>query len=125
MTESYYTNGTAAFVNLTEHELYQGQSTGKYSITLALDDDAAEELVQHGIKLRDYQGVAQRKFASKYEVKVVDADGEKMSPSDLTYGSLVRVRWTEGKPHPVHGIAPYVAAVKVLELNELDGDGEF
>ena len=64
-------------------------------------------------------------ISSKFEIKVVDADGETMSPSDLTWGSLVRVRWTEGKPHPVHGIAPYVAAVKVLELKEVENDGEF
>jgi hypothetical protein len=30
--------GTVAFANLAEHEVYNGQSTGKYSLVLSLDD---------------------------------------------------------------------------------------
>ena len=124
--QSFYTNGVAAFVNLDKTEEYMGQDTGNYSITLAMDDSDAEKLVAMGIKLRDYQGTPQRKFKSKFPIKVVDADGETMSPSDVTWGSTVRVRWTTGKPHPVHGISPYAAAVKVLELKEVEaGDEEF
>jgi hypothetical protein len=126
MNESQYTNGTAAFVNLTKHEEYQGQSTGKFSIVLALEPEAAEDLESQGIKLRDYQGVPQRKFASQFPIRVVDVDGETMAASELTYGSKVRVKWNLGKPHPQHGSSPYATAVKVLELNELMApDSEF
>jgi len=126
MQQSHYTNGTAAFVNLTEHEMYNGKTTGKYSVTLTLDSDEAESLLHEGIKLRDYKGTPQRKFTSKYPVRVVDSDGETMSASELTWGSKVRVKWNMGNPHPVHGIPPYVSAIKVLELNSLENsDDEF
>ena len=36
--------GTVAFENLTEHEMYNGQSTGKYSLVLSLDEGDAESL---------------------------------------------------------------------------------
>ena len=36
--------GLLAFENLEEHEMYQGQSTGKFSVVLTLDDSTADEL---------------------------------------------------------------------------------
>lgn len=124
--ETMYTNGIAAFVNLAETEKYNGQDTGTYAITLTLDDDEATKLAEMGIKLKDYNGTSQRKFKSKFEVKLVDEDGEALHPRDLTWGSKVRVKWKAGKPHPTHGVAPYLNAVKVLELNQLESeDDEF
>lgn len=125
--ESQYTNGTAAFVNVVETEKFNGQDTGKYSIVLALDEDEAQKLVEAGIKLKDYQGTPQRKFTSKFPIKIVDSDGAQMSPQELTWGSKVRLKWKAGRPHPVHGVAPYLNAVKVLELAEMasDEDDEF
>jgi len=111
-----YTNGTAAFVNLTETDKYNGQDTGKYSITLSMDDEEAVELENMGIKLKEYQGKAQRKFSTKYQVPVFDPEGKEVPASALTYGAKVRLKWTAGKPHPVHGVSPYLSAVKVLEF---------
>lgn len=119
-----YTNGIAAFVNLTETDKYMGQDTGKYSLTLTMDDDEATELENMGIKLKNYQGKAQRKFSSKYEVKVYDPEGQEIPTSALKYGSKVRVKWTAGKPHPVHGVSPYLAAVKVIEFAEQNETSE-
>ena len=113
-----YTNGIAAFVNLTETDKYNGQDTGKYSLTLTMDDEEAVALENMGIKLKEYQGKAQRKFATKYQVPVYDPDGNEIPASELKYGSKVRLKWTAGKPHPVHGIAPYLSAVKVIEFAE-------
>ena len=36
--------GKAAFVNLTKTEQYQGQDTGRYTLTVTLDNDAAQML---------------------------------------------------------------------------------
>lgn len=55
-----YTNGIAAFVNLTETDKYNGQDTGKYSLTLTMDDEEAVALENMGIKLKEYQGKAHR-----------------------------------------------------------------
>ena len=81
-----------------------------------MDDEEAVELENMGIKLKEYQGKAQRKFSTKYQVPVFDPDGKEVPASALTYGAKVRLKWTAGKPHPVHGVSPYLSAVKVLEF---------
>ena len=109
--------GKAAFVNLTETEQYQGQDTGRYTLTVTLDDDGAQMLSQQGVKLRDYEGTAQRKFSSKYPVKVIDAeDNPFIGP--ITRGSTIRLSYKTGPAHPVHGTPTYLNAVRVIELAE-------
>ncbi len=110
--------GKAAFVNLTETEQYQGQDTGKYTLTVTLDDSTAQMLSQQGVKLRDYEGTAQRKFSSKYPVKVIDAeDNPFIGP--ITRGSTVRLSYKlSPEPHPIHGVSTYLNAVRVVELAE-------
>ena len=66
--------GKVAFQNLEDHEFYQGQSTGKYSIVLQLDEDI-NKLLDKGVKLKEYEGVKQRKFSTKYKVPVFNNDG--------------------------------------------------
>ena len=116
--------GKAAFVNLTEHELYQGQSTGKYSIVITLDDGEAAKLEEQGIKLREYEGSKQRKFASKFDVPLYAADGSEFL-GNVTRGSIVKIQYSTGQPHPVHGISPYLDKIKVIELAEGDTDEDF
>ena len=118
--------GTIAFENLDTHEMYQGQSTGKYSIVLSLDSDVAEALKTEGVKMREYEGTPQRKFASKFDVPVFDVDGTPFASNVIGRGSRVRIAYTLGKPHPVHGVAPYLNKVKVLEVAEAsEDDGDF
>lgn len=121
-------NGVVAFANLAEHEVYNGQSTGKYSLVLTLDDSEAEKLEKEGIKLKMYKNQAQRKFATKFEdFAVIDNEGEPVSRASVRYGDKVRVKYNLGNEHPVHGVAPYLQAVRVVEKGEveLDDDGEF
>jgi hypothetical protein len=107
--------GKAAFVNLTETEQYQGQDTGRYTLTVTLDADSAQMLSQQGVKLRDYEGTAQRKFSSKYPVRVIDAeDNPFIGP--ITRGSTIRLSYKTGPAHPVHGTPTYLNAVRVVEL---------
>ena len=54
---------------------------------------------------------------------VLDADGAPFS-GKVTRGSKVRLLWTEGAPHPVHGVSTYLNKIKVLELAE-QGVGDF
>ena len=117
--------GNVAFANLDEHEEYQGQSTGKYSLVLSLEPEDADKLASKGVKLREYEGTAQRKFSTKYEVPMFDAEGNEFN-GRLTRGSKVRVQYAEGKPHPVHGTSTYLSAIKVVELAEAtEGGGDF
>ena len=117
--------GNVAFANLDEHEEYQGQSTGKYSLVLSLEPEDADKLASKGVKLREYEGTAQRKFSTKYEVPMFDAEGNEFN-GRLTRGSKVRVKYAEGTPHPVHGTSTYLSAIKVVELAEpVEGGGDF
>tara|TARA_R110000751_G_scaffold100602_3_gene194549 strand:+ start:1001 stop:1375 length:375 start_codon:yes stop_codon:yes gene_type:complete len=115
--------GVVAFENLTEHEMYNGQSTGKFSLVLSLGEEEAADLDARGVKLREYEGVKQRKFASKFEVGVLNADGTPFQ-GRVPRGSKVRLLWQEGTPHPVHGMSTYLNKVKVLEVAEQTGESE-
>ena len=117
-------NGSAAFINLVEHEQYQGKSTEKYSLTVTLDDKSIEQLAGQGVKLRDYEGNKQRKFASKFDVPLYEANGDDFM-GQVTRGSLVRVQYSLGAEHPVHGFTPYLDKVKVLELATSNSDRDF
>ena len=118
--------GTVAFANLDKHEVYNGQSTGKYSIVLTLDDDASEQLQQEGVKIKEYKNTPQRKFATKFdEFAVIDNDGEPVSKSSVRYGDKVRIKYDLGSPHPVHGTTVYLKAIRVVEKGEAGlGDDE-
>jgi hypothetical protein len=116
--------GLLAFENLDEHEMYQGQSTGKFSVVLSLDDETAGDLSAKGVKMREYEGVKQRKFSTKYDVPVLDAEGSPFK-GRIGRGSKVRVLYAEGQEHPVHGVSTYLNKIKVLEVAEDTSGGEF
>jgi protein tyrosine phosphatase len=106
--------GTVNFSNVTQHDVYQGQSTGAYSITITMSEDDASALSSNGVKIKDYEGNKQRKFKSKYDIALFDADGNKYS-GEVPYNSRVRLKYKMGPAHPVHGTPTYLEAVKVLE----------
>lgn len=121
-------NGVVAFADLDAHEIYNGQSTGKFSLVLTLEDTEAEKLEKNGIKLKMYKNQAQRKFTTKFEdFAVIDNEGEPVSRASVRYGDKVRVKYDLGNEHPVHGVATYLQAVRVIEKGvvSLDDDGEF
>ena len=123
--QRYVTEGTVAFQSLREHDVYNGQSTGKYTLTIMLPEEDAEVLEGMGVKLKDYEGNSQRKFSSKFSVPVLNADGTPFA-GDVTRGSKVRVQYQYGPQHPVHGTPTYLNAVKVLEAAEsLTADTSF
>ena len=114
--------GTVAFQNLQQTEVYQGQDTGRYTLTLSLEEAMASKLSDEGVKVKDYEGTAQRKFASKFPVRIVNANDEPFMGA-IPKGSLVRVQYKLGDSHPVHATPTYLNAVRVLELGEESGDG--
>jgi len=121
--------GKVAFANLSEHEIFNGQSTGKYSVVVTVDDDTAQKLEAEGVKLKTYQDQTQRKFATKFDdFPVIDNDGEPVQKGTVRYGDTVRIKYALGQPHPVHGTAPYLQAIRVVEKGEGSAgqdDGEF
>jgi len=121
-------NGTVAFANLDEHEVFNGQSTGKYSVVVSLDDAEAQKLEAEGVKIKTYKDQPQRKFTTKFEdFTVIDNEGEPVSKGSVRWGDKVRIKYNLGNPHPVHGCTPYMQAIRVVEKGEMDSedDGEF
>ena len=118
------TTGEVAFENLRQHEIYNGQDTGKYTVTVTVDDEEAKKLADAGVKLRTYEGQQQRKFSSKFPINIVDVNDEPFDGS-VGRGSKIKVAWKEGMSRPVHGTATYLNAVRVIEAKagmELDED---
>ncbi len=118
---SIITEGLVAFESLKQHDEYQGQSTGKFTLTLTLSDAEAEKVEKAGVKLKMYEGNAQRKFSSGYDVPVVDLE-DKPYNGNLPRGSKVRILWKQGKDHPTHGVATYLNRVRVLEVADSMGE---
>ena len=113
--------GVVNFSNVTEHDVYNGQSTGAYSMTITMSEDDAAELAANGVKIKDYEGNKQRKFKSKYNIGMYDAEGNGYN-GEVPYNSRVRLKYKTGPAHPVHGTPVYLEAVKVLE--EAEGSPE-
>jgi len=106
--------GTVNFSNVTQHDVYNGQSTGAFSMTITMSEDDASALSSLGVKIKDYEGNKQRKFKSKYDIALFDAEGNKYM-GEVPYNSRVRLKYKTGPAHPVHGTPTYLEAVKVLE----------
>lgn len=115
------TQGVVAFSNVDQMEVFDGQSTGRYSLVIQLDEVDASKLSDMGVNVKDYKGTAQRKFASKFKVDVLDMDNEPVQ-GEVPYGSKVRVLWKAGDPHPQHGVGTYLNKVRVVEFAEVDMD---
>lgn len=114
--------GIVNFSNLTKHDVFDGQDTGAFSMTITMSEDDASTLAAQGVKIKDYQGKKQRKFKSKYAIKRFDAEGNPYN-GEVPYNSKVRLKFKLGQPHPVHGVSTYLEAVKVLEEAEMtEGD---
>lgn len=54
--------GIVNFSNITKHDVYNGQDTGAFSMTVTLSEDDANQMASNGVKIKDYQGAKQRKF---------------------------------------------------------------
>ena len=113
---SNLTAGEVAFSNLTEHEMYNGRSTECYSVVIRMDDAEAVTLSDMGVKLKEYEGVMQRKFKSRYPIKVVDMENNPVN-TELPKGTKVRLAWKDS-PNEEHGTQCYLNAVRVVELGE-------
>ena len=111
--------GTVNFSNVTQHDVYNGQSTGAYSLTITMSEEDATALSAEGVKIKEYDGAKQRKFKSKYDIVRVDSDGNRFE-GEIPYNSKVRLKYKSGPAHPVHGTPTYLEAVKVLELPEMN-----
>ena len=113
--------GTVNFSNVTQHDVFNGQDTGTFSMTITMSDDDAATLAAQGVKIKDYEGSKQRKFKSKYAISMYDAECDRYN-GEVPYNSRVRLKFKTGPAHPVHGTPVYLEAVKVLEEAEASAE---
>jgi hypothetical protein len=125
------TKGIARYVYLDGTEKFQGEDTGKYTLTVELDDKEAKALESEGVKVRTIKSYDEdgkedggsykaRKFSTKYPLSfemIKTVDGEAIG-HDFGAESVVEVLWKKGNEHPQHGVATYLTAVKVHERTE-------
>jgi hypothetical protein len=117
--------GVVNFSNVTQHDVYNGQDTGTFSMTITMSEDDAAGLASQGVKIKDYEGNKQRKFKSKFDVSLYTAEGDKYT-GEVPFNSRVRLKFKTGPAHPVHGTPTYLEAVKVLEEAEIqEADVDF
>ena len=118
--------GIVNFSNITKHDVYKGHDTGKFSITITVSEDDANQMASNGVKIKDYQGAKQRHFRTQYNTfKAFDAEGNPYR-GEIPYNSRVRLKYKLGPAHPVHGVSTYLEAVKVLEEAEMaEGVSDF
>ena len=117
--------GIVNFSNVTQHDVYNGQDTGTFSMTITMSEDDAAGLATQGVKIKEYEGLKQRKFKSKFDVSLYTVEGDKYT-GEVPYNSRVRLKFKTGPAHPVHGTPTYLEAVKVLEEAEIqEADVDF
>jgi hypothetical protein len=113
--------GVVNFSNVTKHDVYNGQDTGSFSMTITMSEEDAATLAAQGVKIKDYEGNKQRKFKSKYTIGMYNAEGDTYT-GEVPYNSRVRLKYKTGPAHPVHGTPTYLEAVKVLEEAEVSAE---
>lgn len=114
---SDFVTGSSVFSSVTEFDEYMGESTGKYNLTIGLIPEDAAKLGDLGVRLKDYEGTAQRKFTSKFPIEVKDMDDAPFI-GEIPRGSEVRVLYTLGDVHPQWGPSTYLEQVRVVVAGE-------
>jgi hypothetical protein len=83
--------GVVNFSNVTKHDVYNGQDTGTFSMTITMSEDDAATLAAQGVKIKEYEGNKQRKFKSKYTIGMYNSEGDRFEgevPSCPRYSNL-------------------------------------
>ena len=125
------TKGIAKYVYLDSTEKFQGEDTGKYTLTVALDDKEAKALESEGVKVRTIKSYDEdgnedggsykaRKFSTRFKLPfdMIQTTDKEAIGHDFGAESVVEVLWKKGNEHPQHGVATYLTAVKVHERTE-------
>ena len=118
-----YVSGEVAFSHLTEFEKFKGESTGKYSLTITLDDEAASKLEGQGVKLKVHDGKKQRAFKTKWDFQYVDT-AKTPQEGELGRGSKVNVAYKLGQPYGEYGVTTFLHGVQVVERVEPQGSAD-
>jgi len=117
------TKGEAKYVYLDSTEKFNGDDTGKYTLTVSLSDAEAKKLMDAGVKVRTIkdadtgEDIKIRKFSTQYKLddNLIQTMSGDVVGTDFGAGTEVEVLWKAGKEHPMHGVATYLTAIKVAD----------
>jgi len=119
------TKGIAKYVYLDSTEKFNGEDTGKYTLTVAVSDAEVKKLEKLGVKVREFQdedgkSYKARKFSTQYKLndEMIRTKGGDIIGTDFGRGSNVEVWWKAGEKHSTHGVATYLTAIKVADDHE-------
>ena len=115
------TKGEALYVYLNETEKYDGEDTGKYTITVGISDDEAEALEKAGVKVKTTKHpttgemMKARKFSTQFKLsdEMIQTTKGEVIGDQFGTGSKVTILWKEGVAHSRHGVGTYLTAIKV------------
>lgn len=121
--------GTVTLGSVKQTNVYAGKDTGTYQLVLLLDDsadkiDTSADMESKGVKVKEYEGTPQRKFTTNFAVPVVDTDGKTPFAGEIPRGSVVRIAFKYGNPHPQHGTPCYMDKVRIVSLGEADNSAD-
>ena len=119
------TKGIAKYIYLNTTEKFNGEDTGKYTITVGMSNSEAKKLEDAGIKVREFKddngkSYKARKFSTQYKLadNMIQTESGEVIGTNFGSGSNVEILWTAGEKHPTHGVATYLTAIKVADEHE-------
>lgn len=148
MSKQFKQVGTVLFSNIVNQPVFQGQSTGKYEVTITLDEEQTADAESNGLSINrgEYQGTEQVKAKLKtkfplnaktcvdrFKQPFIDENGKL---KEIPRGSKVAVFYNT-KPYKMAGktgITNYLLAIQVIDENssvefddyeETEYDGEY
>lgn len=123
--------GTVLFSNIVTMPVFKGKSTGKYELTITLDETQAADAEANGLSIvrSEYQGTEQvkAKLKSKFIMNAKTCVDRNRKPyvdnlgnlKEIPRGSKVNVYYTT-KPYEMmdkSGVSNYLNAIQVIEEN--------
>ena len=123
----------AKFVNLTEHESFDGKTTGKFSITMAFKEESegakkiatavaeADDFKGEGHSpIKEREGNVEVKGKSKFEVRCVDADNNSIPADQIDFGDICRaeIAFQAYQTGTSKGVTCYLQSVQKLRNRE-------
>jgi len=129
----------AKFVNLTEHESFDGKTTGRYSITMAFEEgsEGAKKVATAVAEADDFKGEGHSpikhregnvevKGKSKFDVRCVDANNNSISADQINFGDICRAEITfqAYQTGNSKGVTCYLQSVQKLRNREFGGNND-
>ena len=126
----------AKFVNLTEHESFDGKTTGRYSITMAFEEGSegakkvaiavaeADDFKGEGHSpIKHREGNVEVKGKSKFDVRCVDANNNSIPADEIDFGDICRaeISFQSYQTGNSKGVTCYLQSVQKLRNREFGG----